>query len=372
MPTQSPVAAATWRTDRSLAVTVMAGAAWRIGLRTGDHVTTLTVRDPDLADCLGRVHRLALSGRTVSLEVCCDRHLWKVVLSPDRAVDGTVGGVLGAAWHTPAVPEPVEGTETVDVETIDTVTFRTPGRDGVVLPVQRTGPALRIGPTPGTSTERGGPDRPGCEVPARSVDGLDLVLSRLPVPLLKVSAAGVVVRLNPAAADLFGCRSVEELTGHALSRLTRGALPRGDDGEPGRVRFTRPDGGEFLAYCTRIPWPEEGVRELVVLHDEVDASAADTEQVADTRPTLNPTEATILELTAQGLTSTQIATRLHFSVNNVEYHLGNLRLRMGGVNRVALVARAYAWGLLRRGAWPPEAVQPPGKPDDSRPAKQRG
>ncbi|WP_051833864.1 helix-turn-helix transcriptional regulator [Streptomyces sp. NRRL S-646] len=340
MLTQSPVAIATWKTDRSLAVSVMAGSAWRIGLSRGDHVTMLTGRDPDLADCLGRAHRLALSGRTISLEVGGDTQLWKVVLSPDRAADGTVAGVIGAAWHMPATTEPA-----------DPAALRTSDEDTPFVP------------SPSATTW--------------SADEMDLKLSRLPIPLLKVSAQGVVVHLNPAAADLFGCAAPDELAGRPLSRLTRGRPPRADGGDGDRVRFVRADDSDFLACCTWIPWPEEGAQHLVVLHDEVETPATEKAGRPADKPTLTPTEATILELTAQGLTSMQIANRLHFSVNNVEYHLANLRLRLDSVNRVALVARAYACGLLRRGCWPPTAVAPTGRrrdaePEVLRPAKRCG
>ena len=68
---------------------------------------------------------------------------------------------------------------------------------------------------------------------------------------------------------------------------------------------------------------------------------------------LTPIEADVLRLTAEGLTSAQIAVRLNYSVKNIEYHIGNLRVRLEAANRTSLVAHAYALGVLRAGVWPP-------------------
>lgn len=352
MLTKGPVETATWKTDRSLTVTVLAGSARGIGLRRGDNVAMPAVREPDLADCLGRAHRLALTGRTISLEVGGDTQLWTVVLAPDRGIDGVVAGVIGAAWHMPDTEEPVGSGA---LRTPDDVTSSVPSLPGVMFErdAQPAEPKVRVGAV------------------AWSADEMYLKLSRLPIPLLKVSAGGVVARLNSAAADLFGCTTTDELVGRPLSRLTRGRPPRVDGGDGDRVWFVRADGSEFVACCTWMPWPVEGAQHLVVLHDEADPPVTGRAGRPADKPTLTSTEATILELTAQGLTSTQIATRLHFSVNNVEYHLANLRLRLDSVNRAALVARAYACGLLRQGCWPPTAVRPAGRRREAEPEVPR-
>lgn len=74
---------------------------------------------------------------------------------------------------------------------------------------------------------------------------------------------------------------------------------------------------------------------------------------------LTPVEAALLELAAQGLTTAQIAKRLHYSSSNVNYHLSTLGTRFGAQNRTALVSRAYVLGFLRPDAWPPRAVRRP-------------
>lgn len=97
----------------------------------------------------------------------------------------------------------------------------------------------------------------------------------------------------------------------------------------------------------------------IVLVDPVDTEApgpqpAPTDPATATAP-LTAIEATMLEMTAQGLTTAQIAKRLHYSDSNVNYHLAGLGARFGTNNRTALVSRAYVLGFLRTGAWPPRA-----------------
>ncbi|WP_416970849.1 helix-turn-helix transcriptional regulator [Streptomyces sp. 4F14] len=312
--TDGLVEVATWKTDRTLTVVQAAGAAWRIGLRAGHHVHLTRTGDPALvssfgnAQLLGAAHSLVLDDRTVSWEVADGTRLWKVILSPDRAADGSLGGVVGAAWCMSGA-----------VAAVDVARWP-------------AGPA-----------------------PAPPASDLDPLLSRLPVGVLKVSVQDTVLGANPAAAVLFGAPAPEGLSGLPLHRLVRAGLPGpAGEGEAASVVFVRLDGAEFLADCVRIPWQSgPALRELLVLGEVSTVHPDDGTRTPARRPTLTPTEASILELTAQGLTSGQIASRLHFSRNNVEYHLGNLRFRIGGGNRVALIARAYAWDLLRRGVWPP-------------------
>ncbi len=60
---------------------------------------------------------------------------------------------------------------------------------------------------------------------------------------------------------------------------------------------------------------------------------------AGTRPAqLTPTELTVVELVAQGLTNPVIALRLGVSKRTVEYHLSNLYAKFGVTTRVALAS----------------------------------
>lgn len=64
-------------------------------------------------------------------------------------------------------------------------------------------------------------------------------------------------------------------------------------------------------------------------------------------------DALILEAVATGASSLQIAGRLHLSRQAVDYHVKGMQRRLHAANRVELVARAYASGVLEAGSWPP-------------------
>jgi DNA-binding CsgD family transcriptional regulator len=64
-------------------------------------------------------------------------------------------------------------------------------------------------------------------------------------------------------------------------------------------------------------------------------------------------EARVLELAALGLSTAQIAARLWVTTSAVTFHIGNLLHKLGVSNRAGAIARAYAFGLLDPGSWPP-------------------
>lgn len=91
---------------------------------------------------------------------------------------------------------------------------------------------------------------------------------------------------------------------------------------------------------------------LLVLrtHDEPPAPST----ARTTGPTaVSETESRILALVAAGFTSTRIATEGGLTADGVNYHIARLSRRWGVSNRTALVARAYAKGVLSPDAWPP-------------------
>ncbi|MDH6140443.1 PAS domain S-box-containing protein [Kitasatospora sp. GP30] len=73
------------------------------------------------------------------------------------------------------------------------------------------------------------------------------------------------------------------------------------------------------------------------------------------RPTerVSPVEARILAAAARGATTAQIAREVDLTVDGVNYHLTRLTRRWHVPNRTALVARAYATGVLAPDTWPP-------------------
>ncbi|MGK5629626.1 helix-turn-helix transcriptional regulator [Streptomyces sp. URMC 123] len=75
---------------------------------------------------------------------------------------------------------------------------------------------------------------------------------------------------------------------------------------------------------------------------------------------LSPQEARILPLIAAGATTAGVGRTVGIGTDGVNYHLGRLCRRLGVPNRTALVAKAYALGLLEAGVWPPVLAAPGG------------
>jgi DNA-binding CsgD family transcriptional regulator len=72
---------------------------------------------------------------------------------------------------------------------------------------------------------------------------------------------------------------------------------------------------------------------------------------------LSDLDAKIMERIAAGERTTCIANKLYLSRQGVEYHVSKMMERFRVPNRTALVARAYALGILRPEIWPPKVLQ---------------
>lgn len=66
----------------------------------------------------------------------------------------------------------------------------------------------------------------------------------------------------------------------------------------------------------------------------------------------------IIEGLASGLSTQQLASRLGLSSRGVEYHISSMLRVLKAPNRSALVARAYALGILSPHYWPPRIRSP--------------
>jgi LuxR family transcriptional regulator of spore coat protein len=64
------------------------------------------------------------------------------------------------------------------------------------------------------------------------------------------------------------------------------------------------------------------------------------------RPTLTPTELTVLKLCAEGLSAKDVARQLEISPRTVEKHIDQARLKMRATNRAHLIALAFNAGLF--------------------------
>jgi PAS domain-containing protein len=74
---------------------------------------------------------------------------------------------------------------------------------------------------------------------------------------------------------------------------------------------------------------------------------------APSLPPLPAAEARLLEGIAEGLSNAALGRRLFLSRQGLDYRLSCLRDRLQARSRSALVARAYALGLIHPGLWPP-------------------
>jgi DNA-binding CsgD family transcriptional regulator len=71
---------------------------------------------------------------------------------------------------------------------------------------------------------------------------------------------------------------------------------------------------------------------------------------------LSELDAKVLEGIAAGYSTVQMAGKLFLSRQGVEYHVGSMLRQFKCSNRSALVAKAYAQGVLTVGQWPPQVV----------------
>jgi DNA-binding CsgD family transcriptional regulator len=71
---------------------------------------------------------------------------------------------------------------------------------------------------------------------------------------------------------------------------------------------------------------------------------------------LSELDALVLEGVAAGSSTVQLAAKLYLSRQGVEYHVGAMLRRFKCSNRSALVAKAYAQGILTLGQWPPKVT----------------
>jgi DNA-binding CsgD family transcriptional regulator len=138
--------------------------------------------------------------------------------------------------------------------------------------------------------------------------------------------------------------AADQLTA-ALQGKKRGRFPL-------QVRWTAKD-VDITGHLTAEPvdWVLIGHQPvLVFLHVDQHGPAPNPQLV------LEPVAARILMLVAGGATTAVVARNVGLTVDGVNYHLRRLSRLLHAPNRPALVARAYALGLLQPGTWPPTAA----------------
>lgn len=144
--------------------------------------------------------------------------------------------------------------------------------------------------------------------------------------------------LHPGFAGSLRSRLADLVAGR-VSRVALHSVVRGRGRGPVVVEVTAVAGGGGPARVVLAVRPEQGEWSF--------------------EPRLEPlvlTElrARILEHVAAGMSSAQSARMLYLSKPGVEYHVASLVRKLGAANRTAMVAMAYAAGVLMPDQWPPK------------------
>jgi DNA-binding CsgD family transcriptional regulator len=101
---------------------------------------------------------------------------------------------------------------------------------------------------------------------------------------------------------------------------------------------------------------DDGKITTIVLLVRPDVGTAPLWSSTDKRRPLSELDALVLEGVAAGSSTVQLAAKLHLSRQGVEYHVAVMLRRFKCSNRSALVAKAYAQGVLTMGQWPPKVT----------------
>lgn len=158
------------------------------------------------------------------------------------------------------------------------------------------------------------------------------------------SLAEVVGAATPAVWLAAGCEAPK-----SLSRWTR-RIDGPVDGRTGGIAFplSSERGGTGLAvFATRMGLNDEALSaahiDCYALFDEFARSRISAEAGL---PALSKRELECLKLTADGLTSDEIARRLGLSVHTANQYLANTTQKLNAVNRMHAVAKALRGGLF--------------------------
>ncbi|KUJ66307.1 hypothetical protein ACZ90_38490 [Streptomyces albus subsp. albus] len=171
-------------------------------------------------------------------------------------------------------------------------------------------------------------------------------------------------RVGGPATDVCGQR-LPELMHPAVRRRLTLQLTRLVDGSSDRFAARMPavqpvDTGATLAlsaFAVR-GGPLDIAAALVVLWPPDSAPAAErVDPAGPRRHVLTRVDARILEGIAAGQSTLRLASRLHFSRQNIDYRVTGLMRRFEVPNRTALVSRAFSTGMLDAGTWPPKVIE---------------
>ncbi|MGW1179227.1 LuxR C-terminal-related transcriptional regulator [Kitasatospora sp. NPDC002543] len=191
------------------------------------------------------------------------------------------------------------------------------------------------------------------------------LLDHMPLPIALCDFGGRILIVNRAMAAEFGRlpgqlrdRRILEfftlLDSGTLEAVTEAIRLHRRSQYPARVSWTPAGGRERYGRMTVAlvgDVPQRPPSLLLSLH------ATELPDEAE-RAEASPVEARILAAAARGDTTAQIAREIGVTPDGVNYHLARLSRRWRVPNRTALVARAYATGVLAPNTWPPQPALP--------------
>ncbi|MFJ6378589.1 helix-turn-helix transcriptional regulator [Kitasatospora sp. NPDC092039] len=192
------------------------------------------------------------------------------------------------------------------------------------------------------------------------------LLDHVPLPIAVCEFGGRILIVNRAMAAEFGRlpgqlrnRKILEFftlrDSGTLEALTEAVRLHRRSQYPARVSWTPAGGRERQGEMTVAlvgDTPEQTPSLLLSLNAAEPAGEA--APPPGPRAGASPVEARILAAAARGDTTAQIAREIGVTADGVNYHLARLSRRWRVPNRTALVARAYATGVLLPGSWPPQ------------------
>lgn len=193
------------------------------------------------------------------------------------------------------------------------------------------------------------------------------MFDRATMPMVIVGLDGRVREANPALCYLFGYRPSE------LRHMEAGRLFIADemvdlwhaalDSRSARHGYLQTTVTCVLSDSRSLPARLTVVlarnadgtpQHLLGLVDPVEDAERGSLPTQQGRIKLLPVEVAILEGLAAGYSHVQIAAKLHFSRQGVDYHLDKLRRKLAAPSRAAIVSRAYTLDLFIPGKWTPK------------------
>ncbi|MEU1283360.1 LuxR C-terminal-related transcriptional regulator [Kitasatospora sp. NPDC005856] len=194
------------------------------------------------------------------------------------------------------------------------------------------------------------------------------LLDHMPLPIAVCEFGGGILIVNRAMAAEFGSlpgqlnnRKILEFftlqDSGTLEALTEAVRLHRRSQYAARVSWTAADGRERHGEMTVAlvgDTPEQTPSLLLSLRTAEFTGAAPP---PGPQAGASPVEARILAAAARGDTTAQIAREIGITPDGVNYHLARLSRRWRVPNRTALVARAYATGVLAPNTWPPQPAR---------------